>query len=102
MIAEEYYQKRGLGKEASCLMLLYGAKCLGIRRFFCKINEDNEASRVLFETKLGFRQCDYAECFRQVELELKEDIPEDLVNIVQDIYGGTMVTFACPLIRDHS
>jgi len=96
MIAEQAYQKRGMGREASCLMMLYGAKTLGIRRFFCKINEDNYASRTLFE-KLGFHQCDYAECFKQVELELKKETSQGLVETIEELYGGNMSTFSCPL-----
>jgi len=94
MIAEEEYQKRGLGREASCLMMLYGAKTLGIRRFFCKINEDNQSSRALFR-KLGYSQCGYAECFRQVELELKRETPRELTKAVEKLYDGSMSTFAC-------
>lgn len=100
MIAEQDYQKRGMGREASCLMMLYGAKILGIRRLFCKINEDNHASLGLFE-KLGFKQCDYAECFRQVELELKRRSQEELARTIEDLYGGNMRTFACPLIESQ-
>ena len=71
MIAEKDQKRRGLGKAATCSMLLYGANQLNIHRFFCKINEDNIASIKLFEG-LGFTQCDYAACFKQVELELVE------------------------------
>ena len=92
MIAEKVYQRNGLGKEASCLMMLYGAQHLGIRRFFCKINEDNHASRALFE-KIGFRQCNYAECFRQVELELKCETPEQLMQHVKKICDVPLRTF---------
>ena len=53
MIAEKEFQKRGLGKAATCSMLLYGARRLDIKRFFCKINEDNTPSINLFK-KLGF------------------------------------------------
>jgi RimJ/RimL family protein N-acetyltransferase len=70
MIAEKNYQKKGLGRAATCSMLLYGVTKLEIQRFFCKINDDNVASINLFKS-LGFVQCAYAECFKQVELELK-------------------------------
>ncbi|CAJ1917055.1 unnamed protein product [Cylindrotheca closterium] len=73
MIAENNYKRRGLGKAATCSMLLYGANKLNVHRFFCKINEDNLASIKLFEG-LGFTQCDYAACFKQVELELVEPL----------------------------
>lgn len=75
MIAERTYKRRGLGKSATCAMLLYGANELKVSRFFCKINEDNSASIKLFEG-LGFVQCGYAECFNQVELELVKPLTE--------------------------
>ena len=102
MIADEEYQKNGMGTEASCLMILYGANMLGIRRFFCKINEDNHASRTLFEKRLGFHQCDFAECFRQVELELKKDTPQEVIDTIEALYGGNMSTFACPLMDSEA
>jgi Acetyltransferase (GNAT) domain len=72
MIAEHSFQRKGIGKSATCAMLLYGAEKLDIVRFFCKINETNTASIQLFKS-LGFEQCDYAACFKQVELELRLD-----------------------------
>lgn len=99
MIAEQGYQKRGMGKEASCLMMIYGSRTLGIRRFFCKIDEDNHASRSLFD-KLGFLQCDYAECFKQVELEMKKGSPDELIETLEELYGGSMSSFACPIITN--
>lgn len=96
MIAETRYRRNGMGREAAYLMIMYGALHLGIRRFFCKINEDNFASRLLFE-KLGFHQCDYAECFRQLELELKKETAEEMLRYIQNLYCGTSTTFKCPL-----
>ena len=79
MVAEKSARSQGVGSEACCLMMLYGATHLSIRRFFCKINESNEASLCLFRDKLGFQQCDYAACFRQIELELKEESPSRMI-----------------------
>jgi hypothetical protein len=70
MIAESKYRNHGLGREACTLMLRYGIQHFGIRRFFCKIGESNEASLRLFKA-LGFTQCGYAACFRELELELR-------------------------------
>lgn len=70
MIAERDYQRKGLGRAATCTMLLYGARNLDIVRFFCKIKESNHGSIEMFKS-LGFQQCAYAECFKEVELELK-------------------------------
>jgi RimJ/RimL family protein N-acetyltransferase len=49
MVAEESSRGMGIGKEATCLMMLYGAQELGIRKFTVKIKEENVASRHLFE-----------------------------------------------------
>jgi RimJ/RimL family protein N-acetyltransferase len=70
MIAEKDFQGKGMGRAATCMMLIYGAKSLDIKRFFCKINEDNESSLKLFKS-IGFVQCAYAACFKQIELELR-------------------------------
>jgi len=69
MIAEKACQGQGLGRAAVCAMLLYGYHQLNVERFFCKINEGNIGSIKLFES-VGFKQCDYAACFKQVEMEL--------------------------------
>jgi RimJ/RimL family protein N-acetyltransferase len=69
MIGNKQYHRKGYGYSATILMLLYGAKQLNIQRFFCKINEDNISSIRLFQ-RLGFIQCNYAECFKQIEFEL--------------------------------
>lgn len=79
MIAEESCRGKGFGKEASLLMMLYGAKTKKIRRFFCKISEENEASLSLFQKRLDFQQCAYAACFQEFELERKYDTPEEMV-----------------------
>jgi Acetyltransferase (GNAT) domain len=73
MVAEHTSRGKGIGREAVVLMMQYARDQLrpGLRRFFCKINADNDASRTLFEKKLGFRQCNYAECFQQYEYEVR-------------------------------
>jgi len=88
MVAEKSCRGKGVGREASCLMMLYGATHLSIRRFFCKINEDNEASLGLFRHKLDFRQCDYAACFQQYELELKEESPNSMTERLTTLLGS--------------
>ena len=90
MIAEESARGQGIGLEASCLMMLYGAKKLGIRRFFCKINEDNQSSLSLFR-KLKFKECDYAACFQQYEYELKRSSPEDIVGAIAPFMSSTQL-----------
>jgi RimJ/RimL family protein N-acetyltransferase len=92
MIAEMTYKRRGLGKSATCAMLLYGANELKVYRFFCKINEDNIASVKLFEG-LGFVQCNYAACFKQVELELIKPLAE--LNGILKAHGDYRI-LKCP------
>ena len=75
MIARTDSQGKGLGRAATCAMLLYGATELNIHRFFCRINEDNTNSIRLFKA-IGFAQCNYAACFKQVELELRKPLLE--------------------------
>jgi RimJ/RimL family protein N-acetyltransferase len=94
MIAERDFQKKGLGRAATCAMLLFGMKRLGVQRFFCKINDDNHASLTLFKS-LGFLQCNYAECFKQFELELKIPLSDSRLNLLESF--GTYEEVVCPL-----
>lgn len=48
MVAEERFRKCGLAMETILMTMHYGVKRLGIDRFMCKIQENNEASRCLF------------------------------------------------------
>jgi RimJ/RimL family protein N-acetyltransferase len=97
MIAETAYRRNGLGKEATCLMMMYGATHLDIRRFFCKIKEDNTSSLTLFR-KLGFQQCAYAECFQEIELEMKRDSSNEMVKAISTLLGSdTIRSFQCPI-----
>jgi RimJ/RimL family protein N-acetyltransferase len=79
MIGEKEFRSKGVGREACILMMLFGVENFPIRRYFCKIKEDNTASLSLFQNKLGFVQCSYAECFREVELELRKENESDLM-----------------------
>jgi ribosomal protein S18 acetylase RimI-like enzyme len=101
MIAEPNCRSRGLGREACSLMIMYGAQQVGIRRFFCKIQETNKASLALFES-LGFVECGYTECFREFELELKRDTAIEILSIMSEFLGAKELTkFACRLdLRD--
>jgi RimJ/RimL family protein N-acetyltransferase len=96
MIAEKEHRKRGVGQEAVALMMLYGATHCHLRRIFCKINQDNAASLHLFQSKLGFRQCAYAECFREVELEFKLKSPAQLCETLVGNGIGPLQTVHCP------
>ena len=90
MIARIDFQGKGLGRAATCAMLLYGATELNIHRFFCRINEDNINSIRLFKA-IGFEQCDYAACFKQVELELRKPLPK-MKEIFKEHGGSYSVT----------
>ena len=100
MIAEHDHKRKGLGRDATSMMLLYGASLVfadntKIRRYFCKINDDNAPSIRLFEN-LGFVQCDYVECFKQFEYELKFQSTEELTSKLQS--RAQYKTVSCPLI----
>ena len=75
MVAEPGARGRGIGKEATCLMIQYATVVMNIRRFFAKINATNTASRALFQQSLKFTECDFAECFQQYEYELRRRPP---------------------------
>jgi RimJ/RimL family protein N-acetyltransferase len=92
MIAKRDFQGKGLGRAATCAMLLYGATKLGICRFFCKINEDNTDSIRLFKA-IGFEQCNYAACFKQVELELRKTLLE--MEEIFKQHGGSYSIIPC-------
>jgi hypothetical protein len=85
MIAKPDMRQQGYGYEAILMMMLYSALQIHrsppptdtsdqspqgrIVRYYCKIHASNTASRVLFESKLHFRQCNYTECFQEYEYE---------------------------------
>lgn len=104
MIAEESFRRKGMGREAVLMMMIYGATNLGIQRFFVKINEDNTPSINLFENAFGFVQCNYAACFKQVELELKYESPEKLLEyLLNDTFISIKIDlkeWRCSLLQD--
>lgn len=97
MIAEESFRGKGIGKEGTLMMMLYGAKHLGIRRFFVKIKDDNKPSRNLFENVFGFVECNYAACFKEVELELKRESSYELEEYLQNFFVSSLVQWRCSL-----
>ena len=94
MIAENDFLRKGLGMEATCAMAMFAITELSVKRIFCKINEDNTPSLNMFKS-LGFVQCNYAECFRQVELELKK--PREQMQEIFQAHGGRYKKISCPL-----
>lgn len=43
----------------------------------------------MFRDKLGFQECDYAECFQQYEYELKKESPKDIVRYLEAFVSTT-------------
>lgn len=93
MVAEEASRGKGIGREAACLMMLYGAQALGIRKFTVKIKEENKASRHLFEKSLGFKECNYAACFKEYEYVFQHDSPDNTIAAINKMYRGEMVAW---------
>jgi RimJ/RimL family protein N-acetyltransferase len=87
MVAESDQRRKGIGKEAVCMMMLYGAQYLNISRFFVKIKEENQASRNLFEKALNFRECNYVACFKEFEFEWVFDNPKEAVDGIRKMYN---------------
>ncbi len=65
MIAEKSARRRGLGWEAVCAMLRYGAEELSVRTFEAKVKVDNGPSHGMF-AKLGFVEVGRSEVFKEV------------------------------------
>uniref|UniRef100_A0A7S4UPM8 N-acetyltransferase domain-containing protein n=2 Tax=Ditylum brightwellii TaxID=49249 RepID=A0A7S4UPM8_9STRA len=97
MIASRDHRRKGMGKEAVIIMMIYGAEKLGIRRFFVKIKDENTASRRMFEETLGFIECNYAACFKEVELEYRFDTSEEMAKKLRERLGGSMVSWKCSI-----
>lgn len=49
MIAEPRARGKGMGKEGVGMMMRYAVDKLGVKRFYCKISEDNLTSLRMFE-----------------------------------------------------
>jgi RimJ/RimL family protein N-acetyltransferase len=94
MIAEDKYRKLGMGTEASLMMMLYGAQNLRIRKYIVKVKEENVASRNMFE-KLGFKECNYAACFKEYELELICSSSEEMVKTIQILLQKPFYKWKC-------
>ena len=86
MVAVEKYRRKGIGKEAVSLMMMYAATVLGIRCIKAKIKDTNDASRKLFEKSLDFRESKFVSCFKEYEYEFKRDNPISLSKAIHDLY----------------
>ncbi len=83
MIAKPSHRNKNLGTELCLQIMHYGASQLNIKRYFVKIHESNTSSLKLFREKLGFVQCAYAECFGELELEVRCKSSGDMVKWVE-------------------
>ena len=99
MIAEESARGKGMGSEASRIMLWYGSHHLNIRRFFAKIKKENDASKGLFEHRLGFKEIAFVECFGEHEYERREECSEDMVDKLQKELGFQVRECICKLVE---
>ena len=71
------------GTELVLSIMHYGARHLGIKRYFVKINEKNTSSIRLFRDKLEFEECAYVKCFGEYELECKFDTSDEMIQWVE-------------------
>jgi len=83
MIAKSDYRRNGMGREATLLMMLYGATYLDVSRYFCKIHETNTPSISMFQNKLQFQRCGYAACFGEIEMELVTETSTEMADAVR-------------------
>ncbi|XP_068610462.1 alpha/beta-tubulin-N-acetyltransferase 9 isoform X2 [Brachionichthys hirsutus] len=81
MVAEPGYRGKGIGKEATHMMMRYGVSKLGVKKFQVKIGLDNHASVAMFK-KLHFQ-----EVFREVTLEVTVDecVRTRLLDVTADV-----------------
>ena len=94
MIAEKQFTRKGIATEALSIMMIYGAKCLGVHRYFAKISESNVASMSLF-SKLGYREVNYVAAFQEYEFELL--VTEEMIASLSANFGQ----FMTPLPFEH-
>lgn len=68
MIAEPSARRKGYASTAIRCMVAQ-AKEIGVERLFVKVGDGNDASRDLFENKLGFNVVRFVEVFKEVRKE---------------------------------
>eukprot|EP00163_Fabomonas_tropica_P016302 TRINITY_DN29293_c0_g1_i1.p1 TRINITY_DN29293_c0_g1~~TRINITY_DN29293_c0_g1_i1.p1 ORF type:complete len:213 (-),score=34.88 TRINITY_DN29293_c0_g1_i1:3-641(-) len=72
MVAETWARRRGVGKEAVCMMMYYAVEHSGkgITKFTAKIKDYNHASIDLFK-RLGFKVVKHVAVFQEIELDFQ-------------------------------
>ncbi|KAL3775532.1 hypothetical protein ACHAW5_001551 [Stephanodiscus triporus] len=80
MIAVASHRRRDLGAEIALVAMHYAASNLGASRFYAKVHETNEPSLRLFERKLGYERCGYADFQKRqiVSTEALHSLPTPL------------------------
>lgn len=86
MIARKSLRGKGYGTDAVLLMLHYAIKRLEVERFYCKINEKNDASLKMFK-KLQFTETTYVPAFKEYELELEIKSKEQSIESIENKIG---------------
>lgn len=69
MIAASESRRRGLAREALCLMMDFAVKHLSASKFVAKISDSNEPSLNLFRHHLQFVQTGHSRAFEETTLE---------------------------------
>lgn len=69
MVADTRSRRKGVGREAACLMMRYGVEHMGLTLFRVKVGFDNAPSLRLF-AGLGFQEVSRSEVFQEVTLEI--------------------------------
>lgn len=92
MIAEPTCRGKGLGREATLIMMQYGLQNLGIKTCQAKIGMDNVISISMFK-KMNFKEVSRSNVFQEVTLQLSMDansstwLTEQTAHVVQRDYA---------------
>lgn len=88
MIAEKDYRRHGYASEAVRLLMLYAIRVLGATGFVAKILDSNNASMLLFEHQLGFKEVKRVAAFHEVHLRLSVRTKEDEEQWLEQQWGA--------------
>ncbi|XP_054455095.1 N-acetyltransferase 9 [Anoplopoma fimbria] len=94
MIAEPGHRGKGIGKEATHMMMSYGVTKLGVKKFEAKIGLNNQVSIAMFK-KLHFQEASVCKVFKEMTLEMTVDdsvrtrLQEDTADMKERDYRQT-------------
>lgn len=80
--------------------MIYGAKELGLKKFQVKIKEENEASISLFNKSLGFKEHNYAACFKEYEYVFQKEDSESLYRELMEKFDIGIRTLKIPIPKE--